>query len=133
MGELSPTFGGSTGFQTTTEQAAVEADVRFVPQETFESRFKLTELLLDAGRARYGLWEPPDIRILGGEFRHIVAVFEENRADLISQQFYGTVDLWWAIMHVNNIFLPIRDLFAGLTLIIPFREEVDAALQRVRQ
>lgn len=129
MGEISRTFTGTTGV----EQPVQEAEVRFVPGERFESRFKLTEFLLDGGRERYGLWEPPDICILGTEPRHITSVQQEGRPDLVSFAFYDTVDLWWAIMYVNNIFLPIRDLVAGTPLIIPFKSEVGRALQRVRE
>lgn len=129
MGETSITFTGTTGV----ERDVQEADVRFVPGERFESRLKLTEFLLDGGRERYGLWEPPDIRILGNETRHITSVKQEGRPDLVSFDFYDTVDLWWAIMYVNNIFLPIRDLVAGKLLIIPFKAEIERALQRVRE
>lgn len=129
MGEISQTFTGSPG----AEKAVQESDTRFVLGERYESRFKLTEFLLDNGRERYGLWEPPDIRLFGNEFRHVTTVAQESRPDLVSFAFYDTVELWWAIMFVNDILFPLRDLVAGTPLIIPFREEIDRALQRVRE
>lgn len=110
-----------------------EADSRFIAGETFESRYKITELVEDAGRIRYGLWEPPEIRIFGNETRFTVTPNMEHRPDLIAKQFYGSVTFWWAIMNANSILLPIRDLVAGMTIIIPFKEEIDISLQRVRK
>lgn len=110
-----------------------ETDSRFVAGEDYESRFKMTELLEDAGRIRYGLWEPPEIRLFGSETQFTVPPEMEHRPDLISRSFYGTVQFWWVIMDVNSILLPIRDLVAGITVVIPLRAEIDRALQRVRK
>lgn len=118
---------------TTPLREPEEAELRYAPGETALSRFKMTELLIDGGRLRYGLWEPPDIEITGGEPTFTVPPELEHRPDLVSHRAYRTVDLWWAIMQVNNIFLPIRDLRAGTTLIIPFRSSIEAALQRARR
>lgn len=41
-----------------------------------------------------------------------------NRLDLISNKFYGTPLLWWAIAIVNNIDNPM-DVQAGIVLRIP--------------
>lgn len=42
----------------------------------------------------------------------------ENRLDLISNQFYGTPLLWWAIASMNHINNPL-DVKAGIILRIP--------------
>lgn len=41
------------------------------------------------------------------------------RPDLISYQWYGTVDYWWIICYVNKIHNPLEDLVIGRILIIP--------------
>jgi nucleoid-associated protein YgaU len=41
------------------------------------------------------------------------------RMDLISQQFYGTPDLWWAIARVNGILDPLLGPALGQVLRIP--------------
>lgn len=110
-----------------------EVDSRFVAGEIFESRYKMTELLEDGGRIRYGLWEPPVIRLFGNEVQFTVPPNMEHRPDRVSKAVYNTVSLWWAIMDVNSILLPIRDLVAGMTLVIPFKQEIDEALRRVRK
>jgi nucleoid-associated protein YgaU len=42
----------------------------------------------------------------------------ENRLDLISYKFYGSVFLWWAIAAMNNIKNPMK-VDAGIVLRIP--------------
>jgi hypothetical protein len=41
------------------------------------------------------------------------------RPDLISWQFYQTVDFWWLVCYVNKIINPLRDLVPGQVIIIP--------------
>jgi hypothetical protein len=129
MGESLDAFTGATQPVNKVE----ESTTRFVAAEEVTSRFRLTELLVDEGRLRYGLWDPPEIRLLGGEPTFTVPPEMEQRPDLIANQFYGDVELWWAIMWVNNILLPIRDLVAGMTIVIPSKDEVDRALIRARK
>lgn len=43
----------------------------------------------------------------------------EGRLDLISQQFYGTPELWWAVALVNNLVDPLIGFLAGQTIRIP--------------
>lgn len=128
MGETNSQLGGRS-----VPQDEPEGQSQFVANEVFESRFKMTELLFQAGRTRYGLWEPPEIRLTGSEPTYNVPPEHEHRPDLIAQFFYGSVDYWWAIMSVNNILLPIRDLVAGITIVIPEIDEINSALERTRK
>jgi hypothetical protein len=41
------------------------------------------------------------------------------RPDLISYQYYNTVDFWWVIMLVNNIQNPLTDLEIGMLIKVP--------------
>lgn len=123
---------GQTGSTTSVASEVEDEDRRFVAGEGFLSRFKMTALLEDRGRIRYGLWEPPEILILGTEPSFTVPPHMEGRIELVSYSFYGTVDLWWAIALVNDILCPIRDLVAGTNLIIPDRGQINDALQRAR-
>lgn len=41
------------------------------------------------------------------------------RPDMISYKMYGTVNYWWIICLVNNIFDPFNDLYVGQQLTIP--------------
>lgn len=109
-----------------------EAPKTFV-KETAESRFRMTELLEQGGRYRYGLWEPPYIPLNGQEPAYTVTPDMEGRPDRVSTMFYGTPFLWWVIASVNNIMLPMRDMVAGMQLIIPTIDQVNSALQRVRK
>ena len=48
----------------------------------------------------------------------VVTAGTEYRPDLISMQMYGTVDFWWRIMEVNQIY-DIFDLKIGTNLRLP--------------
>jgi hypothetical protein len=41
------------------------------------------------------------------------------RPDMISYKNYGTVNYWWIICYINNIFNPFNDLYVGQQLKIP--------------
>jgi hypothetical protein len=43
----------------------------------------------------------------------------ENRLDLISNNFYGTQDLWWVIAMVNDIMDPLLGVQVNTILRIP--------------
>lgn len=45
----------------------------------------------------------------------------QHRLDLISEKFYGTATLDWAIADANNLSDPIRDVVVGKKLRIPSR------------
>lgn len=102
-------------------------------EESFSSRFKMTELLDDAGNLRYGLWEPPEIVLNGSEYVYTVPPEYEGRPDMLAFLFYGDENLWWVIAYVNNILLPMRDLVAGMQITIPSIDSINSALQRVRK
>ena len=47
----------------------------------------------------------------------------ENRLDLISNKFYGTPRLWWALAIVNKLYNP-RVVQSGIVLRIPLRKNI---------
>ena len=51
----------------------------------------------------------------------------EHRTDLISVKFYGTAKYDWVIEDVNNIRDPIKDVVAGVKLIIPDKTKIYSA------
>jgi hypothetical protein len=42
-----------------------------------------------------------------------------NRLDLVSNEFYGTPQLWWVIARVNNVLDPLVGLPQGTTIRVP--------------
>lgn len=48
----------------------------------------------------------------------------EGRLDLISQQHYGTPELWWVVALVNNLLDPLVGFTAGTTIRIPRKERL---------
>ena len=48
----------------------------------------------------------------------------EGRLDLISQQFYGTPELWWVIAVVNNQLDPLVGFSVNETIRIPKKERL---------
>ena len=53
------------------------------------------------------------------EYLFMIPTFYENRPDLISHKFYGTVELWWLICERNKIFDPFNEFLFGKEIIIP--------------
>lgn len=47
----------------------------------------------------------------------------ENRLDLISNMFYGTPKLWWALAYANKLYDP-RKVKSGIILRIPYRNNI---------
>lgn len=48
----------------------------------------------------------------------------EGRLDLISQQFYGTPELWWVLALVNNLIDPLVGFTASQVIRIPKKERL---------
>lgn len=53
------------------------------------------------------------------EYLFMIPTFYENRPDLISHRFYGTVELWWLICERNKIFDTSTDFYFDREIIIP--------------
>lgn len=60
----------------------------------------------------------------GNEYRYVVK--SGDRLDLLSNEFYGTYDLWWIIALVNNIDGADLELseMVGKTILIPRQTDV---------
>lgn len=54
----------------------------------------------------------------------------ENRPDLLAYDLYGDAGLWWvfAVRNPNVIEDPVGDFVAGVTIRIPKKVDLDAAL-----
>lgn len=50
----------------------------------------------------------------------------EGRMDLISQQFYGTPELWWVVALVNNLLDPLVGFTSNQTVRVPTKERLAA-------
>jgi len=48
----------------------------------------------------------------------------QNRLDLISDDYYGTTNLWWLIAWANDILDPFVGITAGRLLTIPKQSEI---------
>jgi len=78
-------------------------------------------------------WDTPDLPELapssGDRFIDVDSTYL-GRLDLIAHDFYGDVNLWWAIALANNIDQIPTDMPIGTRLRIPDKQVVDAALSR---
>ena len=54
-----------------------------------------------------------------------------GRLELVADDFYGNVFLWWIIALANNILDPINDVTIGKTLIIPTLSDVESFFQSI--
>jgi hypothetical protein len=53
-----------------------------------------------------------------------------GRLDMIANDYYNDVNLWWVIALVNNIELIPESMFIGMTLVIPAQDSVSAYLTK---
>jgi len=58
---------------------------------------------------------------------------EAGRPDLLAYRLYKDSTLWWAICIRNNLFFPLIDLRAGMTVICPHVEDVIAGLNSAKR
>jgi len=101
---------------------------RTIQQSTI-SRYRNTRVFSDSsGKVFYGTWRSPKIRQTKLPYIHIVAIEELKRPDLISYRVYQDPSMFWAIAVRNNIFMPMRDLTPGMTLMCPHVDDISAAL-----
>ena len=89
----------------------------------------ITRLYQQDGRAFFGIWNPPEVRIDGDEEIITVRMGEEGQLDLFARRVYGDRRLWRVIAQANRIGFPLRDVTAGMKLIIPKFVNVQAALR----
>lgn len=87
-----------------------------------------TSALVDRGRAFFGIWEPPPVKLDGDEAQVVVPPGMGGQLDLFADSEYSDRALWWVIAQANKIDFPLRDVVPGMVLIIPKLENVLAAL-----
>ena len=50
---------------------------------------------------------------------YVVQSSDLMRPDMISYKLYQTVNYWWLLLYINNIYDPFNDLYAGLQMKVP--------------
>lgn len=63
-------------------------------------------------------YKRPTIEAGGDDMYMVIPASKQYRPDLVSNQVYGTVDFWWKIMEVNQIF-DILDFKTGTNIRLP--------------
>ena len=101
---------------------------KFELRPAFTSRHKQTALYMKGGKAFYGVWKSPDIKMEGDEKEIIVTTDQEGQLDLYAYNEYGDRSLFWAIAYVNNIQSISDEVVAGMRLKLPHYDNVKAAL-----
>jgi hypothetical protein len=95
------------------------------------NRYQLTKQHVDEtvtpNVRRYGTWVVPDIDMTNYTLYQVTDA-DLLRIDYIAYKTLGDSTLWWAIARVNHIANPFADLEAGMTLKIPTKTAILAAL-----
>ena len=73
-------------------------------------------------------YEFEEIREHPADDTHLVSSGEELNLPLISDQHYGTPDLWWVIATANDLYDVLDELQPGTVLRIPAAETVFGVL-----
>ena len=83
---------------------------------------------MDAGRL--GIWKAPEVEITGNEITMTISRHYRNRPDLLSNELYGTPQLWWVFKMLNPDKLndPVWDFIEGVEIITPSPSDVSAYL-----
>lgn len=69
-------------------------------------------------------WSPPNIPVLPND-RYIEVLAEwDHRPDLISDEFYGTLHLYWVIAYANGMIDPFAETYIGRRIRIPDGENL---------
>ena len=97
-------------------------------EQPFSSPYKRTRLFVRRGRSFFGIWNPPPVPLDGDEEQVVVEPGFEGQLDLFADAVYGDRRLWRIIAQANRIDFPLRDVVAGMKLIIPKAARVFAAL-----
>lgn len=88
------------------------------------SRYGIYNQIVDTENSTAYLESPNSINISSDqELFHVVDPTEENRLDIISNIYYGTPNLYWAIAMANNILDPMV-IVRGTVLKIPSYESL---------
>lgn len=104
------------------QEITVDAEGREAFAIRKDSPFVKTEVLKteDSDDYHFDIWEPPfDYKPQTGDLVHTITAADEQRLDLVAQQYYGNVRLWWILAFVNKIMHPWNEVTAGTRLIIP--------------
>ena len=98
------------------------------------SRLRFVESIIDEdlNRVRLGLRDKTFINsIKEGNIPYIKYVIPakfEYRLDLISNDIYGVVELWWVIYEYNEFTHPFNDFYAGRQILAPNKTDLEAML-----
>ena len=84
---------------------------------------------LDAGRL--GIWKAPEVEVTGNEITMIISRHHRNRPDLLSNELYGTPQLWWVFKMLNPDKLndPVWDFNEGVEILTPNQSDISSYLQ----
>ena len=77
----------------------------------------------DLGSINFGNYD------FGETNNYMVHYYEVGRPDIISQNIYGTTNLWWFILWFNNVSDPWNDLRDGMMIKYPQFEMVIQAFK----
>lgn len=70
------------------------------------SRYGILRVVEDDGQTYLETFNQKFIPKSDNDTYHVVTPREVNRLDIISEDFYGTPDYWWAIALANNMIDP---------------------------
>ena len=96
------------------------------------AKYKINSLYaltpMDAGKL--GIWEVPEVLSTGNEITRIISRHHRNRPDLLSNELYGTPQLWWIFKMINPDKLndPIWDFKEGVEILTPSPTDVSSYL-----
>jgi hypothetical protein len=98
------------------------------------SRLRFVEYVVDeeTKRARLGLRDKTFINTIKENnipyVKYVIPAEYEYRPDLIANDVYGIVELWWVIYEYNEFTHPFNDFYAGRQILMPNKADLEAYL-----
>lgn len=83
------------------------------------SRFRYTDSISYDGEVTYGLWSKPPFFTDASYSRYTVRNSMAGRPDLISNELYGTAELFWVLIAYNAPRETLNWPKAGETILVP--------------
>ena len=84
------------------------------------SRYDRIDRIKENGVSRIGTADLPEFKEDNSDI--LLIAVDGDRCDLISQEYYGTTEVWWFVASVNN--LSTNNIEAGTQLRVPVSTEL---------
>lgn len=135
--DLNPTYGTYSRYQKLGETFRIntdetklklvdEGDGAYINRVTTGDKTQRAVSTTTKNAITWGIMAPVEFAKAADDIYYVVEKPEEGRADKLAAKFYGNDGwrLYWAILWANQMYDPMQEIKAGITLRIPSYQNV---------